>query len=626
MWPITNVFARGAAWRRVLSPMRVTLRAASPIGEHGTLAAVTMDVPRVAGDEEEEQAVPRIQRVWQFIAQRWTAEVWVALLAAVVSVASYVYYSQQGLTLAYGDSISHMMIARRVFESRSPGLAQLGTVWLPLNHILMLPLMWNDTLFRDGFAGTFPSMVAYVVSAVYMYRLAALVLSSRAAGWVAALALLLNPSMLYMQSTPMSELDLICFAIVAIYYAVRWARTFDASDLVKCALATAAGTLVRYDGWALALTILVIVGVVAWRQRGRLIAESHLLLFGTLGLAGCAAWIIYQVVIFKNPLDFLIGPYSAQSQQKSIEGIYGLPTHHNALLSLNVYTHATLDTLTWPIAVAALLGLVWWISQTRLRLSSWPAYAMLVPFAFNWLSLFLGMTVIQTADVPIHGLATYFNERYGMMMIPAAALFVAALTTLRADRAPRPLVYVVVPVVLGLTLVASAFSIVSATPYALQDPLYGVGGKGRIISAQEAQWLASNYHGGVVLVSGGPFSVLMYDSKLPDRTFLTDGDGAAFREALGHPETAATWIIMNPDGGNFDPVWTALHNRNDWRQYYVLRQSFGTTQIYERSDTAYSPAPPSLATHPPTTSGNPYDSSRLVFTRIFPRQQAKGMC
>ncbi|HET8909327.1 MAG TPA: hypothetical protein VFN11_20410, partial [Ktedonobacterales bacterium] len=82
MWPVTNVFARGAAWRRVLSPMRVTLRAASPVTEHGTLAAVTVDLPRVAGDEREEQAVPRIQRVWRFIARRWKAEAWVALLAS----------------------------------------------------------------------------------------------------------------------------------------------------------------------------------------------------------------------------------------------------------------------------------------------------------------------------------------------------------------------------------------------------------------------------------------------------------------------------------------------------------------------------------------------------------------
>jgi hypothetical protein len=521
----------------------------------------------------------------RFLPRRWQPEAWVALLASAASVASYSYYVQQGLTLAYGDSISHMMIARRVFASNSPGLAQLGTVWLPLNHMLMLPFVWNDALYNNGFAGAFPSMIAYVVSAVYMYRLAELVFASRWAGWAAALTLMLNPSVLYMQSTPMSELDLICFAIIAIYYAVRWVRTFDASDLVKCALATAAGTLVRYDGWALALTLLVIVGIAAWRLRGRLIAESHGLLFGTLGLAGCAAWIIYQLVIFNNPFDFLYGPYSSRAQQQTTEAATSVPTHYNALLSLNTYTHATLDTLTWPIAVTALLGLLWWAARTRLRVTTWPVYIVLVPFAFNWLSLVLGMTSIETPEVPLYGPPTYFNVRYGMMMIPAAALFIAAFITALAKLRPA-----VAPSILALIILASSPLVAGATPYALQDPLHGVTASGRVISSQEGDWLASNYQGGSILVSGGPFSVLMYDSHLPDSAFITDGDGASFRAALAHPEAAA-WVVMSPNGGNYDPVWVALHDRSDWREYFTLRQVFGSTEIYQRNATAASPAP-----------------------------------
>jgi hypothetical protein len=544
-------------------------------------------------DEQVEHSTSRIRRIARFLPRRWQPAAWVALLASVASIVSYYYYVQQGLTLAYPDAISHMMIARRVFVSSHPGFAQLGTVWLPLNHMLMLPLVWNDTLYRDGFAGTFPSMVAYVVSAVYMYRLALLIFDSRAAGWVAALVLMLNPSVLYMQSTPMSEMDLICFAIVAIYYAFRWARTFDANDLVKCALATAAGTLVRYDGWALALTLLLIIGAVAWRRRGLLIAESHLLLFGILGLAGCAAWLIYQAVIFKNPFDFLVGSYSAHAQQQVIEHTAGLPTDHNAPLSLSVYTHTTLDTLTWPIAAAALLGLLWWVYRTRLRTASWPAYAVLIPFVFNGLSLFLGMTTIETPEVPVYGFATFFNVRYGMMMIPAAALFISALTTLRRELAP-----VVVPIIFGLVIITSNPFVAGATPYALQDPLHGGSELGRVLGSQEGQWLASNYQGGAILVSSGPSSVLMFDSGLPERAFLTELDGSTFRAALAHPETAATWIVVSPNSINYDPVWAALHNRSDWRNYYVLRQTFGTTEIYERRDSTFATAPQPLATSP----------------------------
>ncbi|HEX6799081.1 MAG TPA: hypothetical protein VF116_15335, partial [Ktedonobacterales bacterium] len=142
-------------------------------------------------------------------------EAFVAYLASALSIAAYIWYSQRGQTLAYSDAISHMSIARRVFTSHTPGLAQLGTVWPPLNHILMLPLVWITPLYRDGFAGTLPSMAAYVAAAVYLYRTAHLLVSSPLAGWAAALVLMLNPNVLYMQATPMSELDLLCFAVIA---------------------------------------------------------------------------------------------------------------------------------------------------------------------------------------------------------------------------------------------------------------------------------------------------------------------------------------------------------------------------------------------------------------------------
>src|SRR5260221_12040062 len=87
-----------------------------------------------------------------------------------------------------------MMIARRVIAGRTPGLAQLGTTWLPFNHALMLPFIWSDFLFRSGFAGSFPSMIAFVVGTVYMYRLGGLGFSSAGPGGGGAGALALKPN------------------------------------------------------------------------------------------------------------------------------------------------------------------------------------------------------------------------------------------------------------------------------------------------------------------------------------------------------------------------------------------------------------------------------------------------
>ena len=104
------------------------------------------------------------------------------LLAVILSITFYRWYAAHGLTMAFNDARSREMIARRVLMSRTPGLAQLGSTWLPLPGLLMLPLVWNDTLFRDGLAGALPSMAAYVIAGLFMYRSARLVTDSRPAG------------------------------------------------------------------------------------------------------------------------------------------------------------------------------------------------------------------------------------------------------------------------------------------------------------------------------------------------------------------------------------------------------------------------------------------------------------
>ena len=85
------------------------------------------------------------------------------LLAAVtsaVSLLSLVYYFQRGEILLYGDAVAHINIARRVFDSQTPGLLQLGTVWLPLPHLLMMPFLISDWMWRTGLGGSIPSMIA----------------------------------------------------------------------------------------------------------------------------------------------------------------------------------------------------------------------------------------------------------------------------------------------------------------------------------------------------------------------------------------------------------------------------------------------------------------------------------
>jgi hypothetical protein len=497
----------------------------------------------------------------------------VGVAASALSIGFYAWYSHEGLVFAYGDALSYMMRARWVLTSRTPGLAQLGTVWLPLHHMLMLPLIWNDALWRSGFAGSFPSMVAYVVGAIYAFRLGRLLYVSMAAGFVAALTFMLNPSLLYMQATAMSEPEMLCLTVVAVYYTVRWSRSYHARDLVKAAAAIAAGTLIRYDVWALAAALTLVVVYVSWRRHGRAVAESNAILFCTLGFAGCVAWLLYNQVIFGSAFAFQSGTYAPSVQQQSLEAAYGFITRHNIWLSAAVYGQAAIDSVGWPVAVSALGGLVCYAFRSRFLPSAMPAFALLTPLAFNALSLFTGNTVLFTSEFKSGASGFFFNERYGMAIIPAAALFLAFWAAQRRELALAATVLVVV---------FSGLNPGLGTPYALQDPLHGLTAQGRVLAPQEGHWLASHFHGGNILISTGPSEPTIFYSALPGSDFVTDGNGVEFQAALAHPEASVTWIVMNPNSGNYDPVWANLHNRQDWRPYFALVQVFDTAQFYER--------------------------------------------
>jgi len=77
--------------------------------------------------------------------RRWDRETAIlAWLTAWVSIFSFLFYLRRGDALLYGDAVAHINIARRVFDSRTPGLLQLGTVWLPLPHLLMIPFLFSN--------------------------------------------------------------------------------------------------------------------------------------------------------------------------------------------------------------------------------------------------------------------------------------------------------------------------------------------------------------------------------------------------------------------------------------------------------------------------------------------------
>src|SRR6185312_16188859 len=85
---------------------------------------------------------------------------------SMVSIATFLYYLSNGLGVAYNDARSHLDIARRVVENLKPGFAQLGSVWLPLPHLLATLTVWNNFMWHSGLSGALQSMIAYVATGI----------------------------------------------------------------------------------------------------------------------------------------------------------------------------------------------------------------------------------------------------------------------------------------------------------------------------------------------------------------------------------------------------------------------------------------------------------------------------
>ena len=361
----------------------------------------------------------------------------VLVCSVALSLAAIVWSWRNGALLNWGDAVAHLHIARRVFDCHQPRLSQLGSVWLPLPHILMLPFVQVYSWWANGIAGTVPSALAYVASCLGLYRLARRWLSPAACALALAF-FALNPNLLYLQTTAMTEPLFVCEMIWIVDWLVEWRLSLDndparSGRLLACvALALIAAIFTRYDGWIMALLAWTAIGVVLLR-RGELRSRVFWMLTACV-VAAPITWFVYNAVAFGDWLEFSRGPYSAKAIELRTMSHGAGPPHpgwHNPWVSLLFFLKAAeLDATAaaWGntllfFATAGTLG-AWLVA--RRRAFSWAL--------FLWLPLPYYAYSVAYSSVPIflpvwwpH---SWYNTRYGMELLPALALglgFVARL-------------------------------------------------------------------------------------------------------------------------------------------------------------------------------------------------------
>src|SRR3981081_539866 len=165
----------------------------------------------------------------------------VAGSAVLVSFFAFLYYLPRSDLLLYGDAVAPINIARRVFDSPTPGRLQLGKVWLPLPHLLMIPFIFSDALWRSGAGASIPSMIAYVLGVIGIFRLVRGMLEADphtkpaavVGAWAAAFAYGANPNLIYMQATAMTESVYLALFFWAGGYFAEFIRSLRENELRK---------------------------------------------------------------------------------------------------------------------------------------------------------------------------------------------------------------------------------------------------------------------------------------------------------------------------------------------------------------------------------------------------------
>jgi hypothetical protein len=488
---------------------------------------------------------------------RGNAYLLITLLLAALSVYTFHIFYVNGLGLSYNDARSHLDIGRRVVEGLKPGLAQLGSVWLPLPHILMVPTIWNDFMWHSGLSGAIISMASFVATGLLIVKF----LEKIGVPWLgrilAVVIFVLNVNVLYLQSTAMTELLLISTMTAGVYYLLLWSKDDKIVDLVKCAFWVMLSTLVRYDGWFLLIWIMGVIFVSLIRSKGYKVTEGTLVLFCTLAALGVIGWFAWNQLIFKDALYFALGPFSARAQQNQLADAGVLATKGDFLLSLKVYLYAMFfNSYTFIALIGTVGGLIMFFDKKldlKVRLAT---TALLAPFVFNVIALFFGFSVLFVQGISGD---TWFNVRYGVMMVPSFAIFTGYLTQ-KAKRFRFA--------ILGISLMVVFLGLINLDAVTIDDA--------RVGSSQKNVSEVSGYLNkfakdkkGFILISAASHDAIIFSSGLPMKRFIHEGTGAYWAAATTSPDRWARWIVMRTHDNN-DSTWKLVSKSPGIKKYDLV--------------------------------------------------------
>jgi hypothetical protein len=454
----------------------------------------------------------------------------VGLSSVIIGALVAIHYSQLGLALAHYDARAHIVVARRVLDSLTPGWQQIGAVWLPLPHVLNVLPVQVDSWYRSGASAIAISVLSTGVVTWALARLIVRFTGSGVAAVTGATLFVANPNVLYLQSTPMTEPLLLATCMLAVALTAEWVAD-DAPVPPRAARwAIAAACMTRYEAIPIC-GALIGLAAIALLRRGTAPARA------VLACARLALYPAIALILFTLNSRWTTGTWFVPS---------GFFVPENRALG-----NASLAFEQVRESLYQLSGTAW----------VWPAYAFAVLLALVFLRtrtrapLLLVLSLAAAAVLPW---SAYYNGhpvrvRYGLPLILACA----ATTGVGVGLLWAPLRPVAAALIVWWALSQS-------TPLNLQAPLVAESQRDAAnLRGREAvtEYLRQHWDRTTIMMSMGSLAHYMHDLSrlnIDIRDFLQEGNEQLWVHAATRgPRGFVTWVAIEERAEGGDALYQA---------------------------------------------------------------------
>ena len=451
-------------------------------------------------------------------------------LALISGTAAALWYARAGLTLAHYDAKAHLVVSRRILDSLTPGWAQIGAVWLPLPHLLnMLPVQ-IDVFYRTGAFAVGLSILQHAIAAASLAAIVQALTASRSGAALAAALYALNPNILYLQSTPMTEPLLFALSALQAFLFTRWVLGGRLTVPADVGWITVLACLTRYEAWPIT-GVCFLAAAYAWWRRGH---AARAVLRAMTGLAVYPAATVAAFMLFSR---ITVGEWF-------VSGGFFVPDETLRGQPLRVIEQIAegleLITGTWLLRFSALAATVVGV----LALASAGRSTLLLTLA-PWAAAALPLAA-YLAGHP-------FRMRYEIPLVLGCALVVGAAVGLLRRVAP------VVAVAILAVVIWEQGPLDSRAPMIAEAQL----DPNAQARATVTSCLRERYRGGAIMMSMGSLGHYMQEMSSAGfaiRDFLHEGNGPIWDSAFTRgPAPLVEWVIVEEFAEGGDDV--ALRNR-----------------------------------------------------------------